>query len=584
MEPVLVSSPPLDILFHEQKPESDPVVMVSSLTREISQAADSYTDSNMTFSVNLSPNVVLDRTVMIEYDLTVRIRGPTAGPATIDVSGSDVCLRSFPLNAVCKSCTVTINNNSKTLQNHQLVAPLSLYHNNFYNEYDNYACPCTPDATNNVYAAGRPTAAASADPATILIQRQTAPALGNSQFLHFANKGVNGDRLTRGCFYPKSAGVWDTNGVELKYTIREPLLHNFFSGMLERGALCNVSNLRIDLVLNNLKSMLQVANTMGSTGQIGASLEYNSVTFSSKPRLLLRTYAPSQSIPKRVEHNYSEIITRNFTVGTVNVGSSGDFSSGQITLPNVPDKILVFLRQSGDIGSVADKIGKEADAFGVIQSLTLRTDSDQGSLSAASPAQLYQMCKRNNLVHTWNEFNNLVGSVVMIDLNNSDIGGYVPSTNTPFTFDVKGTFLNTTYDGWDAYGNRTVIAGGAGTTAAGCTLNWDLFVVSLHSGKLVCGDNQCEIVLGMSASAVASAVNKGVQGTFDEKSLKEGAGFWRDFKKGFKKGWKTGTKILDAAAPIASVVAPEFKPAIDMAQKGNAALRSLTGQGYRVTG
>jgi hypothetical protein len=53
-----------------------------------------------------------------KYDLTVKVKGPTAAVA-MDLTGSDVCLRSFPLNAVCKSCTVTVNNNSKTLQNHQ---------------------------------------------------------------------------------------------------------------------------------------------------------------------------------------------------------------------------------------------------------------------------------------------------------------------------------------------------------------------------------------------------------------------------------------------------------------------------------
>jgi hypothetical protein len=535
----------------------------------------------MTFSVNLSPNVVLDRTVMVEYEITVKVKSPLAG-AALEWAGSDISLRSFPLNAVTKSCTVTVNNNSKTLQNHQLVAPLSLYHSNYYNEFDNYACPSSPDPCNNVFASGRPVMAAGADAAAVKANKLVSPQMGNSQFLHRGSIGKNADRLSRGGFLPSSVAIWGADGLELKYTVREPILHSFFSGMLERGALCNVSNLRIDLVLSNLKSMVQIGNVMSAAGQLGLPQSFDSVAFSAKPKLLLRTYAPSQNIPKRVEHNYSEIITRNFTVGSVNPGVSATFASGQITLPNVPDKILVFLRQTGDIGSIPDKVGKEADAFGVINSLTVRTDSDQGSLSASNSAQLFQMCKRNNLCSTYDEFNDLVGSVVMIDLNNSDIGGYIPGTNTPFTFDVSGKFTNTTYDVWSsATGARSA---SAGSTATGCTLNWDLYVVSFHSGKLVCADNQCEIVLGMSASSVASAVNKGVQAAYDENSLKEGAGFWRDFKKGFKKGLRTGTKILDTAAPLASIVAPEFKPAIDMAQKGNAALRSLTGQGYRVTG
>jgi len=39
-----------------------------------------------------------------------------------------------------------------------------------------------------------------------------------------------------------------------------------------------------------------------------------------------------------------------------------------------------------------------------------------------------------------------------------------------------------------------------------------------------------------------------------------GAGFWQDFGTGFKKGFKATTGIIAKAAPIASLIAPEFAP------------------------
>ena len=68
MDPVVVRSPPLQSLLDSKNPSADAIVMGSSLTREVSVTADSFSDSSATFSYNPSPNVVIDRTFLKESD------------------------------------------------------------------------------------------------------------------------------------------------------------------------------------------------------------------------------------------------------------------------------------------------------------------------------------------------------------------------------------------------------------------------------------------------------------------------------------------------------------------------------------
>jgi hypothetical protein len=118
MEPVLVSSSPFEVLHENKNYSPEPLVFASSLTREITVACDSVSDQSLSFTLNLSPNTVLDRTVLINYEFTVKI----ANAVQIDLANSDIALAAFPFNRVCKALTVTLNNNSKTIQPHQLIA------------------------------------------------------------------------------------------------------------------------------------------------------------------------------------------------------------------------------------------------------------------------------------------------------------------------------------------------------------------------------------------------------------------------------------------------------------------------------
>ena len=564
MEPVLVSSSPFEVLHENKNYSPEPLVFASSLTREITVACDSVSDQSLSFTLNLSPNTVLDRTVLINYEFTVKI---TNG-VQIDLANSDIALASFPFNRVCKALTVTLNNNSKTIQPHQLIAAMNMYHNKeWFDQATLMCCPSQPDPANNIQASGRTVG-------------NEQPRMGNSQFFKNGVTESKADRHTRGGWLP-STYDWDAANtvLTLKYNITEPLLHPFFGGFSERSSLANISTVRVDAVMNNLSGMVQIGQLLNATPAAVAAIHpVVSFVTTTKPSLLFRTYAPSENIPKQVSMPYQEVIVRTFPISDCVVGNSVSFATGQFMLNTVPEKLLIYAKQRTDVGSFADWRGWEADNFAVIEKLTIRTDSDSGGLSSATSAQLYQTAHRNGSIQSYPEFSNLQGSVLLLSLTASDLAGFIAGSNQQYTLDVSGSIKNTAANKWAALtGLRTDNANLVPNAA------YDLYVVAFMSGRLVAMDNQLEIIQGVSKSVVENAVLKGVSDVaFDESAVLQGSGWWKDFKKGFRKGVRGVHNAINTAAPIASMVAPEYAAGIQAAQKGSSALKALTGAGYRV--
>ena len=561
MEPVLVSSSPFEVLHENKNYTPEPLVFASSLTREIQVACDSVSDQSLSFTLNLSPNTVLDRTVLINYDITVNI----ACANQPDMMNSDISLAAFPFNRVCKALTVTLNNNSKTIQPHQLIAAMNMYHNkDWFDQATLQSCPSQPDPANSLQASGR-------------ITGTDQPRMGNSQFFKNGVAESKSDRHTRGIWTPKTVS-YANQVLTLVYSVTEPLLHPFFAGFSERSSLANISTVRVDAVLNNLAGMMQVGYLLANGNGVAPVNPTVSFVSTTKPSLSFRTYAPSENIPKQISVPYQEIVVRTFPISDCPVGTPQSFATGQFMLNTVPEKLLIFAKQRTDIGATPAWRGFEADNFAVIESLTIRTDSDSGGLSSANLPQLYQTAHRNGCIQSYPEFSNLQGTVLLLSLTASDLAGFIPNSNQQYTLDVSGRIRNTQYNTWEALtGYRVNNNNLVGNVA------YDLYVVAFMGGRMIAMDNQLEILQGVSKTVVENAVLKGVSDvSFDEQAVLQGSGWWKDFKKGFRKGVRSVNNVVNTAAPIASLVAPEYAAGIQAAQKGSNALKALTGAGYRI--
>ena len=305
-----VASPFLSNLANQGSPASHSVIG-SQLTREFGQNATSASDSDLSFQVYLSPNVLLDRCVMIEYQVDAVIT-VAAGIPHPDLS--DFCLAQYPLHRVMRNCTVTLNNNSISFDPSSSKAnALVKYKNEYMDQLSASTCPVQPASANNVFAEGHRSFADESIAAAIT----TYPNLNlmdNSPFKYFQQ---GGNREARASFLPISVAR-NNNTLVLSYKVTERLFHPAFEPVLERETYANLRNMKVQMsFLGNLTPMLTVGRIVTATAAdpvVYASVVPTGVTCTIAqviPRLLLRTYLPAVGIPASVSHPYSELVARN---------------------------------------------------------------------------------------------------------------------------------------------------------------------------------------------------------------------------------------------------------------------------------
>ena len=594
-EPILLLSPAIKGLNpHTAENEVEPVIFPASNSREIKVRADGGTiraggTTSLSFSTTFSPNIILDRCVTLEYDLTVVVKSGveadgTTFHQTLDPLSSDICLQQFPLQRCTKNLTITMNSNSKTLNSSAVINAMAMYQEKWYDEATSYGCPTQSDQYNNTMSAGRSGANG---------------AVFKSPDSQFATPLFGGGRHSRASFVPTSC-VRSTSDVAndtltITYHISEVIIHPFTSGFLERDILANVNAFRLEMNFTSVNTVpagadpdralkpalqtgligaVQVGMIRDASGPCAPRFVSCQLTADLQPYLLFRSYQPSVSIPPKMKFHFMDPIVKPFSLSDVAVGADGSFTTGQIIYQHVPNYLLLYIRKSGDFNSARD-----ANAFGSITKLQIRTEQDQGGLSNATQSQLWQMSKRNGSQQTFSEFTTHQGSVIMVNLANSDIGGYIAGAREPITMDISGTFTNTCYDGFDATGlvrNNGTIHG---------ETKWSLYVVSFTQGYMELEPNLLNLTLGIGATDVAEAVDKGLSATtYDDKTVEQGAGFWKDVHRGMKKAIRFTSNMQKIFADPIKQIAPEYAPAIDTMVKGTDVLKKLTGAGVKLGG
>ena len=274
----------------------------------------------------------------------------------------------------------------------------------------------------------------------------------------------------------------DKKLMRVVYKVTEPLMHQFFMGPESRDTFANISQLDVKFVFQaNLHPLLvqgltKIPAATWSDSRAADAVCYNRLTLEPmiksinlfknatsvdgtlgdvKPRLLLRTYVPVVQIPPTVKMPYYDIVPRVYKIdGNVEpseIGKSYAFETDSIVLSSVPHRIYIFARPTNQYGTTESNNttiatgkkklqGMEADQFLCIDQLTMLTDLNSGLLTQAEPQQLYQMCKRNGSNQSYQGFRKNQGSVVCLDLSNSDCGAWIAGARTQFQFRLKGSF------------------------------------------------------------------------------------------------------------------------------------------------
>jgi len=509
--------------------------------------ASSWSQSNASFSQTFSPNYLVDRCVMLKTKIQVVLTSTAAGPVP-DIS--DFALACSPLNRVIKSCKVTVNNSTKTSENH-------LFHNYALGHYQNdtlfqEAASLSPqqyDAYNNLWAMERQGANAAAKALNLMPVKSP-----------FRNR-TTGDELTRGCFKPDNIVVAGST-ITITYTIVEGLFNPYLCDMITNESFANVRNIDVDLVFNDLRAMMSVLELVDGTG-VGAAAGV-AVTITEAPVLQYRTYLPSVQLPSSVKHKYPEISLKSWTVPTFAVGSEQVFQTGNFNFSTVPKRLFLFARPSADITGYA-----QADAACPIKALQVRHNLGEAFVGC-SQHQLYQMSRRNGLNRTWTEFSDNIGSVICIDVD-KDLGGYISGTKMQFDIDISVTLSNTTYQ---TFTNGLRSAG----TALGEVTSWKFIVLAELPASLTCDGTIALDMVGESPAQVAAEVSQGPDMSVSQDGgMRDavGSGFGKDFLRGMRHGFSQTLKI---AGPLAGAVAGQ--PA--MGQSLSALGKLASGSGVRL--
>jgi hypothetical protein len=247
-------------------------------------------------------------------------------------------------------------------------------------------------------------------------------------------------------------------------------------------------------------------------------------------------YVPTVSVPPVLSIPYVEpVVFREPFPTFAAIGESKTISTRSYQLNQVPHRIMIFARPRGHYVN-----STSPEAFLTVESLNFRTSSDAGGLSNATTAQLFQISNRNGVSMTYQKFSRDIGSVIVLDLEKGDIGGYVAGSRENFMFDIVAKFKNTQYDVPASSGSPHFVS--SGTALGGIYTEWDLYIVSSMDSKMILDGTNCTLVNGENQELVKQVLaDRPISYLGDQLA---GAGILV----GGRSGWQKFVRFINGAA------------------------------------
>jgi hypothetical protein len=495
----------------------DDVVIPCSQTKELSFLANSWDDTHINFDCKFSRNDLIDREVFIEYEVSLTMKSSDVDEIIL-LAVSEYCISQNPLSRVTDKNRVVINGSCVSEIENNFRAPLSLYQT-----------PTStielPDVVNNVFAQSRVE--------SVEVLKSTGnPNIDDWQYnhmlanSHFRNSPMsqNGN-LTRGNIQPKAIRYFKslaanpvTDCVELVYRVVEKVFNPSLTTNNEKySVLANVENMTVEFKLNSLLAMFQTGVIVSDNAAgfvyhtpFGESVKIqkanNGVSYT--PKLLFKCYVPSVPIPRNFTSRYVKYnkltfpILKKITEATnIDANEVGYIKTKPISLSQVPNAIYLYVRPTSNYYDTVS-----AESYGVIDSLKFITTCDSGVFSNCDQYQLYSMCKRNGLNVSFEDFSDMTGSVIKIDMEKSDISGFVAGEVKPFQFEVECEFTNKCFSGYN-YNDLTF-----GTMQREedfeAPIYWSLNMIFEYEGRISITNTSADIGYGISSNYIARVLKK----------------------------------------------------------------------------
>lgn len=233
------------------------------------------------------------------------------------------------------------------------------------------------------------------------------------------------------------------------YTFTEPLMIDLFE-MFDEEGIYNIQTLEIsinwatDAFSRMFSSVSSAVNTIQYADNAAANQNALCNFVQSSQTLQLRYLTPSTSVMPRLRDvftmPYQTVLRRIQTAGNVPNGSLNvPVLANTIITPVIPRYIVVCVRN--DPTQTAQLVNGNTNYFCQINSFTLAVGNNPANFVNASPQQLYEMCVRNGYNGSWREWYTGGQGFIIVEIG-KDVGGLVPGTVSPITFQPRLTFSN----------------------------------------------------------------------------------------------------------------------------------------------
>jgi len=370
--------------------------------------AISKSNSSITFNIQTpSEATVLSRRIMLQTKICFRVSGvlTTAG-RLVDI-GNDSALGPFPFQSLCNTIQMTINNNTVTQNQRDVMFALmrfgdarETYRYNTstptaYDQYWNYSDALL--ASNNPNGAWNNV---SNDPS---YQPRGA----------FKLESIAGNSV---------GAIGDTKNVDIVVEVTEPLMLSpliWCDPQSNNQGFYGIQVLNMVFNIGSTNRLFRSANpnaTAGLTVSLGFPGGDSNGNAFLDTRLLIQYYTrqPSDLVPARNVVPYAEYPRYITNVsGTIpgattnNDGSAYSLVPGQfptiesnsISLNQIPDKIIIFVRKR-----LANQDAEDADCFFPIKRLRVNFNNKAGLLTSATRWDLWRMSVESGSNQTWAEF------------------------------------------------------------------------------------------------------------------------------------------------------------------------------------
>lgn len=370
--------------------------------------AISKSNSSITFNIQTpSEATVLSRRIMLQTKICFRVSGvlTTAG-RLLDI-GNDSALGPFPFQSLCNTIQMTINNNTVTQNQRDVMFALmrfgdarETYRYNTstptaYDQYWNYSDALL--ASNNPNGAWNNV---SNDPS---YQPRGA----------FKLESIAGNSV---------GAIGDTKNVDIVVEVTEPLMLSpliWCDPQSNNQGFYGIQVLNLVFNIGSTNRLFRSSNpnaTAGLTVSLGFPGGDSNGNAFLDTRLLIQYYTrqPSDLVPARNVVPYAEypryITNVSGTIPACTTNNDGSayslvpgafptIESNSISLNQIPDKILIFVRKR-----LASQTAEDADCFFPIKRLRVNFNNKAGLLTSATRWDLWRMSVESGSNQTWAEF------------------------------------------------------------------------------------------------------------------------------------------------------------------------------------